>query len=137
MTTPETIDRDKYALDGKVLSHSLVGEHFQYIESVKINVTGGSGRNTKTNIDVVGVDEGREVDKGNKHSLLNLDEISSCMLNEYGYQSSLGKFGLERYSIKKEEKKYFNIFTDTSKFYCIIVLLYYCIIVLLFIVLLF
>ena len=107
MTTPETIDRDKYALDGKVLSHSLVGEHFQYIESVKINVTGGSGRNTKTNIDVVGVDEGREVDKGNKHSLLNLDEISSCMLNEYGYQSSLGKFGLERYSIKKGEKKLF------------------------------
>ena len=100
MTTPETVDRNKYALDGKVLSHSLVGEHFQYLESVKINVTGGSGRNTKTNIDVVGVDEGREVDKGNKHSLLNLDEINSCMLNEYGYQSSLGK-SLFLCSIKK------------------------------------
>ena len=117
MTTPETVDRNKYALDGKVLSHSLVGEHFQYLESVKINVTGGSGRNTKTNIDVVGVDEGREVDKGNKHSLLNLDEINSCMLNEYGYQSSLGKFGFEILSKRENKRNYFNEFTDTSFFF--------------------
>ena len=46
-------------------------------------MTGGSGGQTPTRVQVVGVDQGRRGDAGDMHSLRPIDAISECMLREY------------------------------------------------------
>ena len=74
------------SLSSSLLSRSpsfRTAEILKYNESVKIEVTGGSGGQTPTRVQVVGVDQGRRGDAGDMHSLRPIDPISECMLREY------------------------------------------------------